>query len=60
MWLVGLLEEDNPKHYGYAEYLKNEHGEWIGGYSARINTEADGHTNAQWLEIAKEMNVIPW
>lgn len=60
LWLVGLLEEDNLEHYGYAEYLKNEQGDWLGGYSARINTEPDGHTNAQWLEIAKELNEIPW
>lgn len=59
-WLVGLLEEGVLEHYGYAEYLKNDNGDWIGGYSARINAEPDGHTAAQWLEIAKENNVIPW
>ena len=59
-WLVGLLEESVLEHYGYAEYLKNDNGDWIGGYSARINTEPDGHTAAKWLEIAKENNVIPW
>lgn len=58
LWLVGLLDA-NLQHYGYAEYLKNENGEWIGGYDARINTEADGHTNAKWLETAKNENVIP-
>lgn len=60
VWLVGLLEKGNLEHYGYAEYMKNKQGEWIGGYSARINAEADGHTEAQWLEIAKELNTIPW
>lgn len=59
-WLVGLLEEGVPEHYGYAEYLKNNNGDWVGGYSARINTEADGHTAAKWLETAKENTVIPW
>lgn len=57
LWLVGLLEKGNLEHYGYAEYLKNKQGEWISGYSARIN---DGHTEVQWLELAKELNGIPW
>lgn len=60
VWFVGLLEKEHPEHYGYAEYLKNESGEWVAGYSARVNTEADGHTDAQWLENAKELNRIPW
>lgn len=60
LWLVGLLEEGILEHYGYAEYLKDDNGDWIGGYSARINAEPDGHVSAKWLEIAKENNVIPW
>lgn len=59
-WLVGLLEEGVLEHYGYAEYLKNDNGDWLGGYTARINTESDGHTAVKWLELAKENNVIPW
>ena len=59
LWLVGLLSE-NPGHYGYAEYIKDPSGEWIGGYSARINSEPDGRTEALWLEIAKSELNIPW
>lgn len=59
LWLVGLLSE-NPGHYGYAEYIKDPSGEWIGGYSARINTESDGRTEALWLETAKSELIIPW
>lgn len=59
-WLVGLLEEGVLEHFGYAEYLKNDEGEWVGGYSARINTEPDGHTAVKWLEIVKESYHIPW
>ena len=55
-----MTEEGNIEHYGYAEYLKTEQGAWLGGYSARNNTEADGHTEAMWLEKAKELNDIPW
>lgn len=58
-WLVGL-NSDEIENYGYAEYIKDANGEWAGGYSARVNQEADGSTSAQWLEIAKSDMEIPW
>lgn len=57
--LVGL-NSDNIKDYGYAEYIKNIEGDWTGGYSARVNIESDGKTNAEWLENAKSEKTIPW
>lgn len=56
-WVVGL-NGDGMESYGYAEYLKTD--TWQGGYSARVNIEADGKTNAQWLEIWKTENNCPW
>ena len=58
-WLVGL-NSDNIENFGYAEYIKDPSGTWAGGYSARVNTEADGSTSAQWLEKAKSEQTIPW
>ena len=58
-WLVGL-NSDNIEKFGYAEYIKDPSGTWAGGYSARVNTEADGSTSAQWLEKAKSEQTIPW
>ncbi len=60
LWFIGMNDGENPENYGYAEYLKDSDGELIVGYSARVNTEADGSTNAKWLEIAKDENNIPW
>ena len=59
IWLVGL-NSDNIKDYGYAEYIKNIDGDWTGGYSARVNIESNGKTNAEWLENAKSEKTIPW
>ena len=59
IWLVGL-NSDNIKDYGYAEYIKNIDGDWTGWYSARVNIESDGKTNAEWLENAKSEKTIPW
>ena len=56
-WVVGLNSE-NIENYGYAEYLKTD--TWQGGYSARVNINADGTTQAQWLEIWKQENNCPW
>ena len=56
-WVVGLNSE-NIENYGYAEYLKTD--TWQGGYSARVNINADGTTEAQWLEIWKAENDCPW
>ena len=58
-WFVGL-NSDEMENYGYAEYIKDSAGEWAGGYSARVNIEADGSTSAQWLETAKSDLNIPW
>lgn len=56
-WVVGL-NGDDLQNYGYAEYLKTD--VWQGGYSARVNINADGTTDAQWLEIWKAENDCPW
>ena len=56
-WVVGLNGE-GLESYGYAEYLKT--ATWQGGYSARVNINADGTTEAQWLEIWKAENNCPW
>ena len=55
--MLGLNGEE-LEHYGYAEYLKTD--TWQGGYSARVNINADGTTEAQWLEIWKAENDCPW
>ena len=57
MWVVGLNSEE-LENYGYAEYLKTD--TWQGGYSARVNINPDGTTEAQWLEIWKAENNCPW
>ena len=57
MWVVGMNSEE-LENYGYAEYLKTD--TWQGGYSARVNINADGTTEAQWLEIWKAENNCPW
>ena len=59
LWLVGL-NSDALSDYGYAEYIKDTNGLWVGGYSARVNIEPNGHTSAQWLETAKKELGIPW
>lgn len=59
VWLVGLLSSDH-RNFGYAEYIKDSDGNWKSGYSARINTEADGSTSAEWLNTAKKELNIPW
>ena len=57
-WVVGLNSE-NIENYGYAEYLRSD-DVWQGGYSARVNSNADGTTEAQWLESWKTENNCPW
>ena len=59
IWLVGLTSDD-PENYGYAEYIMSPDGTWKGGYSARVNIDADGSTAARWLENAKGELDIPW
>ena len=59
VWLVGL-NSDEIENYGYAEYIQTPDGTWSGGYSARVNTEADGSSSAEWLENAKKELNIPW
>lgn len=59
LWLVGL-NSDDLSNYGYAEYIQDSSGAWVGGYSARVNIEPDGSTSAQWLNIAKSEANIPW
>lgn len=44
IWVLGLNGEE-LEHYGYAEYLKTD--TWQGGYSARVNINADGTTDAR-------------
>lgn len=56
--LVGLIGEE-LEDYAYAEYLRSG-TVWQGGYSARVNINPDGTTEAQWLEIWKEENNCPW
>lgn len=56
-WVVGLNSE-NIENYGYAEYLKTD--TWQGGYSARVNINSDGTTDARWLESWKTENDCPW
>ena len=56
-WVVGLNSE-NIENYGYAEYLKTD--TWQGGYSARVNINSDGTTDARWQESWKTENNCPW
>lgn len=57
-WVVGLNGEE-LEHYGYAEYLRSD-DVWQGGYSARVNINSDGTTDARWLESWKTENNCPW
>ena len=57
-WLVGL-NTDEVENYGYAEYIKDENGEWVGGYSARASLNSDGK-GPEWLEAGKAELGIPW
>ena len=59
LWLVGLNSSDKA-NFGYAEYIKDSNGMWVGGYDARVNIGKDGSTDAQWLEISKSELNIPW
>lgn len=59
IWLVGLVG-NSLEHYGYAEYIQDAEQNWLGGYSARINSRADGTTEAEWLNLWKEENACPW
>lgn len=56
-WVLGLNGEE-LENYGYAEYLKTD--TWQAGYSARVNSNPDGTTDAVWLERWKEENNCPW
>lgn len=56
-WVLGLNGEE-LENYGYAEYLKTD--TWQAGYSARVNINPDGTTDAVWLERWKEENNCPW
>ena len=56
-WVVGLNSE-NIENYGYAEYLKTD--TWQGGYSARVNINTDGTTDARGLESWKTETDCPW
>ena len=40
--------------------METYNGLWVGGYSARVNVEPNGHTSAQWLETAKKELGILW
>lgn len=60
VFLVGLLDADDINHYGYVEYIKDSDGHWIGGYSARINQEPDGSTAAEWLNLFKNEQKVPF
>ena len=42
----------------YAEYLKSD--TWQAGYSARVDINPDGTTDAVWLERWKQENNCPW
>lgn len=48
LWLVGL-NSDALENFGYAEFLFQD-GHMIGGYSARLNMEADG-TSKPWFDL---------
>ena len=55
--VIGLNTEE-PGNYGFAEFI-SDGKDWLGGYSARCNQEADGSGPA-WLENAKDELNIPW
>lgn len=58
-WVVGMNGEE-PEHYGYAEYIRDAEGNWLGGYNARTNSNPDGTTDAAWLESARREMNCPW
>lgn len=58
-WIVGLNDDSQPGNFGYAEFIRSADGEWMGGYSARVNIEADGSV-IEWLQIGKQDIGTPW
>jgi len=58
IWLIGL-NGPTPDCYGYAEFIRNPQGEWLGGYSARTDLPGDGSLPG-WLSSGKESLGIPW
>lgn len=57
-WILGPVG-DSVENYGYGEYIQDPSGEWIGGYSARVNILPDGST-VEWLDNAKAELHCPW
>ena len=55
---MGLIGEE-LEDYAYTEYLRSD-GVWQGGYSARVNINTDGTTQAQWMELWEQENNCPW
>ena len=59
-WIVGL-NGPGPGYYGYGEYIKDNDGAWVAGYTARINLDPDKES-PKWLSEGKQIigGDCPW
>lgn len=53
-----LIVGGNPAEFGYAEFMKDAAGCWVGGYFS--GGKVGGDINPEWLQNAKETWNIPW
>lgn len=53
-----LIVGGQPQEFGYAEFIKDEGNNWIGGYFQ--GGVVGGDISPVWLENAKDMLNIPW
>lgn len=53
-----LIVGGQPQEFGYAEFIKDEGNNWIGGYFQ--GGVVGGDISPVWLEEAKDMLNIPW
>ena len=53
-----LIVGGTPEEFGYAEFMKDATGTWVGGYFQ--GGVVGGDITPVWLENAKEQLDIPW
>lgn len=61
-FIVGLNDDSEKENYGYGEYLRDAKGDWLGGYTARVNCGPDGKPEGHpdWYSIGIKEIDCPW
>ena len=59
IWLVGLSSE-RVEDYGYAEFIKDASGMWVGGCSVNTFADSEAAEPACWFASAKSALNLPW